>query len=283
MNMPPPSTLIAGCGYVGRALASHLVERGHSVTGLRRSPPADTGPLWWLAADLTRPESLRNLPQNLDFVVYAASADGRSETAYRSAYVDGLRNLLDQLRKQANNPAKILLVSSTGVYDQTGGAWVDEDSPTAASGTGGVLAEGERVLLDSPLPGIVLRLGGIYGPGRRRLIDRVLAGESPIPTGEPRYTSRIHLEDIVRAIAHLLTLEQPDPLYVGVDDDPAETATVVRWMATRLGAPEPPRRDVPVTRSNKRCRNTRLRESGFEFTYPTFREGYEQVFRDLGL
>jgi nucleoside-diphosphate-sugar epimerase len=275
--------LIAGCGYVGGALAASASARGETVFGLRRTQrplPAGVGSV---VADLAEPASLAALPGDIDSVVYAASADERSEVAYRRAYVDGPLTLLRHLERRGDPLRRFLLVSSTGVYGQADGSWIDEDTPTLSRGTGAVLEEGERRCLESAASTVVLRLGGIYGPGRRNLIDRVLSGQAGCPGGVPVYTNRIHLDDIVAAIEHLLAAETPSPVYLGVDHEPADTCTVVRWLAEQTGAPAPLAIAAEPVRTNKRCRNDRLVASGFRFRYPTFREGYTQVLERLGL
>lgn len=275
--------LIAGCGYVGGAVAAAASARGETVLGLRRTQrplPAGVEPV---VADLADPSSLADLPGEIDRVVYAASADERSEAAYRRAYVDGPLNLLRHLEQRGEPLRRFLLVSSTGVYGQTDGSWVDEATPTLSRDTGAVLEEGERRCLESTVPTVVLRLGGIYGPGRRNLIDRVLSGQAGCPGGVPVYTNRIHLHDIVAAIEHLLETETPAPVYLGVDHEPADACTVARWIAAQTGAPEPVMVAAEPVRTNKRCRNDRLVASGFRFRYPTFREGYAQVLESIGL
>ncbi len=77
-----------------------------------------------------------------------------------------------------------------------------------------------------------------------------------------------------------MMLEQPRPLYLAVDDDPADRRTVLEWLASRIGAP-PPRPDANGTGSNKRCRNDLMTASGYRLRYPTFRHGYAEVLREL--
>src|SRR5262245_25881393 len=163
------NVLIAGCGYVGSALARRRVERGDNVFGLRRNPvdlPPGVVPI---AADLAVPRSLADLPGALDVVVYAASPGGRDDAFYRTAYVEGLRNLLAALAERGQKPRRTIFVSSTAVYGQSRGEWVDETSPTTPTHFSGKrLLEAEALLRDSGLTGVVLRLGGIYGPRRTR-------------------------------------------------------------------------------------------------------------------
>ena len=275
--------LIAGCGYVGGALATAARRDGRQFFGLRRSRGALPEGVEPVIADLADPASLATLPTGIDTVVYAASADERSDEAYRRAYVDGPANLLRLLAKRGDPVRRVVLVSSTGVYGHADGSWVDEATPTQSRGTGAVLEEGEKVCLAAPFPAVVLRLGGIYGPGRRRLIDRVLAGEAGCPEGAPVFTNRIHLDDIVAAIQHLIELPAPAPVYLGVDHEPADTCTVVHWMAAKTGAPSPESVPAQPVRTNKRCHNDLLVGSGFRFRHPTFREGYTKVLEELGL
>lgn len=269
--------LIAGCGYVGAALGAELVREGHEVFGLRRrvaSLPEGAVPV---EADLNLASTLADLPGGLDFVLYMAGPAGRDDALYKSAYVEGLRNLLRALEAGRQSPRRVFFVSSTAVYAQSGGEWVDEESPAEPSHfSGRRLLEGERLLLESGFAGTVVRLGGIYGPRRTRLIERVRTGSATYRRGGACYTNRIHRDDCAGALRHLMGLASPEKLYLGVDCEPADEAAVLRWLAGVLGAP-PPRR-APETSGgrggNKRCRNERLLASGYAFRYRSFREGY---------
>jgi nucleoside-diphosphate-sugar epimerase len=272
--------LIAGCGYVGTALAARLVAAGHEVWGLRRAAAGLPPGVHHLAADLTDPRTLLQLPPHLDVVFFTAAAEGSDDRAYSAIYVDGLRHLLEALVEQQQAPRRVLYTSSTAVYAQSHGEWVDETSTTDPSHfTGRRVLEGERLLLGGPFPATVLRFGGIYGPGRVSLIERVHQGLAVCRDGPVLYTNRIHRDDCAGALHHLMTLPQPEALYLGVDHAPTDLCDVLRWLAAQLGAPTP--RVEAVTdddtrrqRTNKRCRNARLVASGYSFDYPTFRDGY---------
>ncbi|MDG4548850.1 MAG: SDR family oxidoreductase [Candidatus Contendobacter sp.] len=285
--------LIAGCGDVGATLGRGLNAAGHEVWGLKRRP-ADLPPgIRPLAADLTDPTTLNTLPPDLDAVVYSAAAAGFNEAAYQAAYVTGIDNLLEALRQAGQQLRRLLFASSTSVYAQHQGEWVDEDSPAEAdSFSGRCIRAGERLMWESPWPAVAVRFGGIYGPGRTRLIDSVRAGTAARPAGPPLYTNRIHRDDCARVLEHLLFLPRPAPLYLAVDDDPAPLGEVLSWLATRLGVPEPPLAVTPPLkpgaeagdsmlrmRASKRCRNARLRASGFQFRYPGYRDGYATLLQ----
>ena len=274
------SVLIAGCGYVGIALGTRLVEEGHVVWGLRRrigSLPASIGPI---KADLTVPETLRAFPAALEFVFYTAAADRLDDDAYRAIYVDGLRNLLDALDSHRPRVRRVFFTSSTAVYAQSFGEWVDEASPTEPEGfSGRRLLEGERLLRRSGFPSTVLRLGGIYGPGRTRLLESARQGIAVSTEGPPVYANRIHRDDCAGALHHLMMLENPDHLYIGVDHEPADEYTVYHWLAVQLGivpsgVERPSGPVMRQARSNKRCHNDKLVASGYVFRFPTFRDGY---------
>ena len=326
--------LIAGCGYVGAVLAGQLAADGHRVLGLRRQPKGLSAAVVPVAADVGDGAGLAvaidaAAEGPVDALIYAAAPDGSADDAYRAVYVDGLRRVLDVVVRRGEPLRCVLFASSTSVYGQRAGEWVDEESATEPRDFRGArMLEAERLLLESGLPTTAVRLGGIYGPGRTRLVESVRDGRAQARRGH--YTNRIHRDDAAGALRHLLALalggEPLAPIYLGVDDDPADEATVVQWLAERL-AVEPPsaprqaaRLDHPASargagaRSeakpsevdqdvlqlsnpigrrpiraasaasevNRRCRNGRLRATGYRFRFPTFREGYAALLTSPG-
>lgn len=279
----PERVLIAGCGYVGCRLAELLVDDGVAVWGLKRSPEGLPQGVQPITADVSDPGTLNALPV-VDALVYAVSPAGRDADAYRVAYVDGLRNVLDAL----DQPVRVVLVSSTGVYGQADGRWVDETTPEESTdATAEQILAAEALATDRGAPGTSLRLGGIYGPGRTRTIRGVLEGGATC-WGPEVYSNRIHRDDAARAARHLLALESPDPLYLGVDRDPAALRAVYAWIAEQAGRPDPCE-GVPESDwqrqgwrgTNKRCSSQRLVDAGFGFEFPTFRDGYAPLIREL--
>jgi nucleoside-diphosphate-sugar epimerase len=274
-----PRVLIAGCGDVGTALGLLLAADGHEVFGLRRRPAGLPAPIRPLESDLAVPHGLAAIPDGIALVAYTAAADAFDDDAYRRAYVDGMANLLRALDDRGAAVRRLLFTSSTAVYAQTDGSWVDETSPAEPTGfSGRRVLEGEGLALGSGLPAVVLRLAGIYGPGRTRFVERVRSGAATCPDGPTRWTNRIHRDDCAGAARHLLALRDPDPLWIGVDDEPADECMVLDWLAARLGVP-PPRRMAPGPaagrpQTNKRCSNRKLVASGYVLRFPTFREGY---------
>jgi nucleoside-diphosphate-sugar epimerase len=273
----PDKILIAGCGDVGNALATRLLADECEVWGVRRRVDALANGVRPWRIDLTDPGSFDAPPAAFDYLFYTASADRRDEGHYRSVYVDGLRDLLNALRAAGCPLRRIFFTSSTAVYGQSEGEWVDENATTEPPRFNGrVLLEAEAIVREAAETGINVRLSGIYGPGRTALVRKVRDEEA---TATGSWTNRIHVEDCAGALHHLMRLGYPEALYLGTDDEPATTADVVTWLSAELGAPTPP--GGPTERLNKRCRNARLRETGYRFEYPTFREGYRPIVREF--
>lgn len=277
--------LVAGCGDVGTGVALALREAGCRVWGLRRRAELLPAQIERIAADITRPAELAAVRQREFGLVVVATAAGRFDAAtYREVYVEGLRNLLDALR----GAPRVLLVSSTGVYHQHLGEWVDEGSPTEPTAfSGRLLLEAEHVLAATVAErGCTVRFGGIYGPGRERLLREVLAGIG-CPRDPVRYTNRIHRDDCVGMLCFLAERllrggTDAAALYLGVDCEPAPMWEVRHWLAARLGVTLDDKASAVATMrgvGSKRCSNRRILRAGYRFRYPDYRAGYESMLR----
>jgi nucleoside-diphosphate-sugar epimerase len=266
--------LIAGCGDVGLRVARRLLAGGDQVWALRRRAPApDDSDIHWLQGDLTQPDTLRALPAGITQWVYLPTPDTRDADAYRAIFVDGLRHLLEALDHSALQ--RVLLVSSTAVYGEHGDAWVDEDTPPDPPGfNGAVLLEAERWLAAQSVPSVVLRLAGLYGPDRLQLIERLHAGVARVPREVTHWSNRIHVDDAAAAIVHLLSLPEPAPLYLGVDNTPLPLDMLYDHLASLAGAQRPVEGPAPSGVGSKRLSNARLRASGFTPQWPDARDGY---------
>ena len=155
------------------------------------------------------PRAIERAVPAVDAVVYAVAAGSRDEGAYRRAYVDGVSALLEVLEARAEPPRRVFFVSSTSVYGERGGEWIDETAPLAPRGFAGEsLAAGERRMLASPIPATVVRFAGIYGPGRGWMIERARAGAS-CAGDPPKFTNRIHRDDCAGVLAHLVGSRRP--------------------------------------------------------------------------
>lgn len=266
---------ILGCGYVGLALGRRLRAAGHEVVGVRRSEAGldrvEAAGLSPVAADVTDAAELSAVP-DADWVVFAASAGGRSAEAARRTYLEGVRTAVEAFADRAAPPERFLYTSSTGVYGDRGGAWVDETTPPEPDSVRGeVLLAAEEAAHDGPLPSTVARFAGLYGPGRYRLEQYL---EGPVATG---YRNLLHRADAAGAVAHLLGTEAAEgETVLVVDDEPVERPTLARWLAEQCGVSPPSTRagESQRERADKRCSNERLHALGYELEYPTYREGY---------
>ncbi len=270
----PRRLLIAGCGDLGMRLAARLNTDAWAVTGLRRNASALPESMAALSADLSRPETLRQLDRDWDAVIYQPTPGQRDESAYRRTYVEGLSNLLDRVR-----PRRLIFVSSTAVFGQDEGEWVDEQSETEPSRFNGRLVlEGERLALAAAAESLVVRFSGIYGPGREYLVDSVRSGRASCRPEPPQWTNRIHAEDCAAVLEHLLELNDPESVYCASDCRPAVRCEVMGWLADRLGASPPQHLDPGEGGGQgKRVDNHRLLASGFEFQFPDYQHGYGAI------
>jgi nucleoside-diphosphate-sugar epimerase len=280
--------LIIGCGYVGLPLGAELVKQGHEVFGLRRSTAAEaefkSAGIKLLTADITKAEQLAQLPGGYDWVVNCVSASGGGADEYREVYLQGTRNLVEWLG--ATPPKKFVYTSSTSVYGQNDGSLVKESSPTEpAVETGKILVETEQVLLDAVrernFPAVILRLAGIYGPDRGYWFKQYLKNEARIEGNGARILNMIHRDDVAGAIIAALKSGRPGEVYNAVDDEPVSQLNFFQWLSGPLGKELPPSapEDAEVVRrrgvTNKKVSNRRLKmELGYQFKYPTYRQGY---------
>ncbi|WP_342243287.1 SDR family oxidoreductase [Pseudomonas sp. OTU5201] len=278
----PASLLIAGCGDVGSRLALQMLQVGWTVHGLRRNVAALPAGVLPVAGDLERAECPVDWPKGpLDYLVYCVAATQHDEAGYRAAYVDGLRHVLAWLAQRGQMPRRLLFVSSSGVYAQRDGEWIDETSPAEAEGySGRVMREAERLAMDSCIPSTLVRLTGIYGPGREWLLKQVRMGYRVV-SEPPLYANRIHVDDCAGLLAHLLKADAGgvtlEDCYIGVDDAPAPLHEVVGWLRERMGVTEWAEESTVRRSGSKRCSNARARALGWAPRYASFREGYAAI------
>jgi nucleoside-diphosphate-sugar epimerase len=280
--MSAPTVLIAGCGDVGSRLATQLLAAGWEVHGLRRDVSRLPDGVIGVAGDLFDKDCPATWPVGaVDYLVYCAAATDHDEAGYRAAYVQGLEHVLEWLNDYGQVPNRLLFVSSSSVYGQQDGEWVDEASPAVAAGySGRVMLEAEQLALESGIPASIVRLTGIYGPGREWLLTQVRRGYR-VAVEPPLYANRIHADDAAGLMACLLEADRRgealDDVYIGVDDEPAALADVVDWLRGYLGVTEWDD-DASVRRTgSKRCTNARAKALGWTPKYPSFREGYAAI------
>ncbi|MGN7741561.1 SDR family oxidoreductase [Pseudomonas sp. 22526] len=280
--MSAPSVLIAGCGDVGSRLAKQLLAESWQVYGLRRRVSQLPEGVIGVTGDLFSEQCPAAWPTTpLDYLVYSAAATEHDEAGYRAAYVEGLTHVLGWLKQNGQLPKRLLFVSSSSVYGQKDGEWIDETSPAQADGySGRLMLEAEQVALQSGIPASLVRLTGIYGPGREWLLSQVRQGYR-VAIDPPLYGNRIHADDAAGLLAFLLQADRRGVLledcYIGVDDAPAPLAEVVDWLREYLGVTEWAENSSVRRSGSKRCSNARAKALGWEPRYPSFREGYAEI------
>lgn len=280
------TVLIVGCGYLGRRVASLLLQDDCRVLGTTRS--ADRAGALRAAGiepvrfDVLDEESLCALPA-VDRVLYCVGFDRKAGTSMRTVYVDGLRRVLEVL---AGRVGRFVYASSTGVYGQSDGSWVDEDSATEpTSPSGRVVLETEAVVEEfrrtRGLDAVVLRYSGLYGPGRILRRASLERGE-PIPGDPDHWLNLIEIRDAAACAAAALTHPRPgSPLYIASDDRPILREEFYGLIAARLGLPmprftrpDPESREGRRDASNKRVSNRRIKEDlGILLRYPDVSSG----------
>ena len=275
--MSAKNILFLGFGDIA-ARTSALLPQVRSI-GVARSVkkmPADIE-FWQGAADA--PATLSRMAERpLAAVILTLTPADYSDLAYKVAYVETVSNLIQHWQK-TSAPELIVFVSSTSVYAQNDGQWVNESSVTQPDGFAGQrILEAENLLNKSGLPVCIVRFGGIYGPGRDFLLRQVRAGKG----GNSDFSNRIHAKDCAGVLALIVqrTLEQQPigRLYLACDDAPSRSNEVRTWLAQKMGMN--PSILVPSESKrggNKRCSNRLLRALGYQFRYPTFREGYSAL------
>jgi len=281
------SKLIVGCGYLGSRVALRWREAGHEVFVVTRDAEhacrfSEQGYRPFVA-DVLKPESLAALP-DAESVLYAVGYDRAAGVSMHDVYVGGLQSLLDAL---PGEPAKIVYISSTGVYGQSRGERVDEESATEPTREGGrACLAAERTLAAHRFGprGVVLRMAGLYGPGRIPLAGDIRAGR-PIAAPRGGALNLIHVDDAAAAVLAADQRAVPPRTYVVSDGNPVERGRYYEELARLLGAPPPTFAPVPADSaaaarggSDKHIDNARLlAELDIRLAYSSYREGLAAI------
>lgn len=272
--------LLVSAGDVAIEAGLRFASAGAEVTGWRRNssklPSCFTGQ----DVDLLQPASWPQINPDTEIVVFTPVPAARTYEAYTRSYLEVAKELAARLQDQAPKLKRVIYVSSSAVSGGGDGEWIDESTEVAPNrATSEVLADTERVFLDSGLPVTVLRASGIYGPGRNHLINQVRDASARMPL-ESHWTNRIHRDDLAQAIVHVAQLGvEAEPIYMVTDNEPAQVGEIYAFLARQLNLPVPLQATEPAVRraANRRIRNDKLLATGFELQFPGFREGYRSV------
>ncbi|RYZ88134.1 MAG: NAD-dependent epimerase/dehydratase family protein [Moraxellaceae bacterium] len=269
-----------GCGDIARQ-ALPLIKH-YSITGLSRSyKPYLAAYNFWQADLAERNLAPQLAQQNYCAIVITLSPAGYTADDYRTTYWLNTQYIVQQLPQ--NSKPLLVFVSSTSVYQQNQGEWVDETSPTEPTSPAAQwLLKAEQEIAQSGYPFCILRPSGIYGPGRDFLIRQVLQGNG----GGEQFTNRIHSLDLARLIAflverHRIGLALP-PYLLASDDAPVTSREIRLWLAQQLSMDPKslaPSQESVARGGNKRVNNQLLHQLGFEFHYPSYLQGYPELCR----
>lgn len=278
-----PRALLVGYGDIGSRLTPLLLDRGFHVTGMRRHPERAQH------LELGDYKNNFNLCKGdaasvsdwqriwvegpFDVVIFTLTPTAYDQGGYQQGYVAPLQAMFAANLFTAEAAPVICYVSSTAVYGEREGQWVNEETQAKpANFSGEILLAAENLVLQSECPGIVVRASGVYGPGRERMQQSILEGTYTIT---PAWTNRIHADDLARVIEHLVLMRLADlpmhSIYLATDSEPLQAEVYVARIAERLGiaVKDLPRSEQIGPRGSKRLSNQRLLDTGFEFLYPT--------------
>lgn len=279
--------LILGCGYVGHRVGKRWLEMGDEVHTVTRSDARarilkDDGFTPWIQ-DLAEKWTLPAWPA-FDSVLSAVGFDRKGPHQIRSVYLDGLVSAASRLR----NSPRFVYISTTGVYGDSSGEWLDENSPCSPTREAGrVCLEAESWLeqhiADSHR--VVLRAAGIYGPGRIPNLQAIKDGQ-PISAAPDSWLNLIHVDDLIEVIVWASDQSTPSPLYVVSDGSPVLRRDYYGYLSERCDLPAPVYSDPSAFHSDrqrkptsKRIRSARLlSDSGIRLQYSSFRDGLNAVF-----
>ena len=272
--------LILGFGYTARALAAELPADDWQVIGTSRdgSGPAGATLLQWPGADLS------DVLDQATHLLISIAPDEAGDPV--------LNALADDIAARASQLDWVGYLSTTGVYGDHQGGWVDEDTPLTPATRRGELrvraeADWQALAARSGLKLHIFRLAGIYGPGRGPFA-KVRRGTARRIIKPGQVFSRIHVADIAQVLQ--ASMAQPDPgrIYNVCDDLAAPPEDVLGYAADLLGLPQPPSEDYATAEmsamarsfyaESKRVRNDRIKsELGVTLRYPSFKDGLDAL------
>lgn len=282
--------LVFGCGYLGERVARRWLEAGDRVAVVTRNATRAedfcSSGFDPIVADVCVPESLAQLPA-ADTVLFAVGYDRARDRSIEEVYASGVANVLSALREPKG---QLIYISSTGVYGDAEGGWVDELTPCNPQRAGGRASlEAERAVRAAgdlfANGSTVLRLAGIYGPNRVPFLDKLRAGD-PIPAPANGHLNLIHVDDAAEIVIAVADYPGPcEPVMCVSDGAPPVRGDYYREAARLIGAPEPtftaPPPDSPRAAragADKQVRCDLMKKTlGVKLRYPDYRAGLAAI------
>ena len=270
--------LIIGYGDIGSTLAQNLLNDGHQVSAIKRTEQTNDTSVKIIQLDVSKAEEVEAFKFNVDQIVYILSPNGRDILGYQAVFEQGVDHVLSACKKQCPE-VSITFVSSTRVYGQQQGEWLDETSPTEPTDQRGkILLAAENKFLAFNDQTSLVRFSGIYGRSNY-FLNQLKAGEA-IQKEPPYYTNRIHRDDCIAVLCFIINKKINGEAMVGVylatDHEPATRWQVACYLAEIYGMDGPKPLTLDETaKANKRLQNKRLTAAGYVFKYKTYQQGYK--------
>ncbi|KFZ28289.1 hypothetical protein IDAT_09800 [Pseudidiomarina atlantica] len=263
-----------GYGDIATRTSTALILSSYTkMRGLCRYPELKDNPahVELIAGDAANAADIeRVVTAETEVIIMTLTPNRQSDDSYHNGYVVPARILQNHLQTNGWQP-RIIFVSSTGVYGQRDGSWIDESTPAEPSdGAGKSLLQAEQIIASASPHTTILRCSGIYGPERTRLAELLISGEGVIT---PAWTNRIHADDVAGFIAYLVqNPERSQPIFLVSDDEPLLQEDAYGRLAKRLGIDlrTIARSEEIGRRGSKRVSNRLLHASGYQLTHPTY-------------
>ena len=282
-------TLIIGCGYTGEALGKRLFSIGHKVSGILRNKENNARLIELgitpLNLDITKTSEIQQIPNNYDNIIISVSSSRGGLDAYKNVFGKGMINISNWLQTQSIK--SVVFISSTSVYRETDGEWVNEEiNNPPSNSTSKILLRAEQLVTNIDYPVTILRSSGIYGPRRGYLFNQYMKGIAKIDGKGERFINMVHRNDLVEAI--ITSLQKPGGIYNITDDEPVTQFEFFKWLSSTTGRPMPPNAPPidPSTRkrgiTNKRVSNKLFKDKfEFNYVYSTFRDGLTEELNKI--
>ncbi len=263
--MQSQRVIIIGCGHVGTALGTSLAANEHDVVGTTtKTQRVDELRGLGMSAEvveLAEVDRVKTLLADRDTIYLTIAPRARGDD-YQRVYVDGVTNLLAAVK--GTPVRRIIYTSSTRVYGQNDGSWVDETSPTIPTDAKGqALLVAERALLDQSeklgISATVVRLCGIHGPGRE-LLEHIRKFCGAKREDGDKFVNMIHIDDIVAALMRLLVIPYHGPLNLA-DDYPDTRRTYSGRILEEAGLDAIQWIDARHPNLGKRIRNDLIKKT----------------------
>lgn len=300
MNKPVRPVVIIGCGYIGKLVARHYQSLGQPVSALVRSPES---------AERLQSEGIKAVPRDLSkpvdlglqtgdaelFVLMPPPAQGTTDLHMQHLLEALDRSAEPNLNGQPAPPHRIVYISTTGVYGDCNGQWVDEHSPVnpqvdRAHRRYDAEQQLQAWAKSRHVDAIIVRVAGIYGPGKLPL--KRLAQQQPvIRESEAPFTNRIHAHDLVSLLIAAMQRGQAGAIYHGCDGQPGTMTDYFKQVAAAAGLPAPAEISLAegqtqlsagmmsYMRESRRLRNAfTLQQLGLSLQYPSLEAGLAQCF-----